>query len=437
MGLTLLAALACAALPPTAHAEDLLDLYRIARSADPVLANAGAVRGSVAEGAVQARAALLPQVSAGLSFNETRDPGAPANDPNSVERARSRALTTSLSQVIVDVGKVAQWRGAQAQSEAQDASYRSAEQALVVRVAAAYFGALTAADALETRLANEDAFRQQVEQAEERYRNGLSALVDLEQSRSFHAAARANTIAARTALADAREALTEITGARPGTLKTLRDDLPMSPPQPANAEAWVDAALRDNPALLAQQKLIAASEQSISAARAGHLPTLSAGVDVGRSAGWPVPLSSADGRTVTTVGVTLRVPLFSGGATDSQARQAYYQRDGARDELERQRRLISRDTLSRYRSVIAGIDQIGATRQAFDSARNALDSTRVGRQLGTQTQTDLLLAIQNLASAQGAYSAVRHQFVLNQLLLQQSAGVIGENDLAAVNALLE
>ena len=51
--------------------------------------------------------------------------------------------------------------------------------------------------------------------------------------------------------------------------------------------------------------------------------------------------------------------------------------------------------------------------------------------------TDLLLAIQNLASAQSAYSAVRHQFVLNQLLLQQAAGAVGESDLAAVNTLLE
>jgi len=51
--------------------------------------------------------------------------------------------------------------------------------------------------------------------------------------------------------------------------------------------------------------------------------------------------------------------------------------------------------------------------------------------------TDLLLAIQNLASAQGSYSFVRHQFVLNHLLLLQSAGSASEGDLAAINALLQ
>ena len=429
--------LAVASVPLAVRAEDLLDAYRQARTADPVLASADATRGIARETAVQARATLLPQVSAGLSFNETRDPDAPANDPNAASRNRSRSAVASLSQVVVDLGKVAQWRGTQAQAEAQESSYRAAEQDLVVRVTTAYFGALTAADALATTLANEDAYRQQVEQADQRYRNGLSALVDLDQARSFYAAARANTIAARTALADAREALTQITGREPGELKTLRLDLPMTPPSPADPQAWVASALRDNPTLLAQQQTIAAAEEAIASARSGHLPTLNAGVDVGRGAGWPLPLASTDGRTVTTVGVLLRVPLFAGGAVQSQVRQALLQRDGARDELERQRRQVARATLDRYRSVVAGIGQIAATREAFDAAGKALASTRVGRELGTQSMTDLLLAIQNLASAQGSYSFVRHQFVLNHLLLLQSAGSASEGDLAAINALLQ
>ena len=430
-------ALLCIAACDAVHAEDLMDAYRLARSADPVLAAADATRGVAQESVLQSRALLLPQVSAGFGFNEIRDPGAPANDPNAAQRSRTRQTSAALSQVLLDLGKVSQWRTTQAQADAQEAVYRAAEQDLCVRVATAYFGALTAADALVTTLANEDAFRQQVEQAEQRYRNGLSALVDVDQARSFHAAARANTIAARTALADAREALTQLTGIEPGELRTLRDDLPTTAPYPADAQAWVTTALASNPGLVAQQRTVAAADDAIETARSGHLPTVTAGVDVGRGAGWPLPISNTDGRTITTVGVVLNVPIFTGGAVQSQVRQALLQRDAARDELERQRRQVARDTLDHYRSVVAGIGQIAATRDAFEAARKALDSTRVGRQLGTQSMTDLLLAIQNLASAQGGYSAVRHQFVLNRLLLQQSAGAAGESDLVAINALLQ
>ena len=61
---------------------------------------------------------------------------------------------------------------------------------------------------------------------------------------------------------------------------------------------------------------------------------------------------------------------------------------------------------------------------------------QVCQQLGTQTMTDLLLAIQTQSSAQSAYSQARHRLVVSELLLKQSAGQIGEADLQQVDALL-
>jgi outer membrane protein len=432
----LLLAAALVAAPLASRADDLLEVYAQARRADPVLAAADANRWAVHEGIAQARATLLPQVSAGLSFQQLNVPSSSASNVLSGQN-RSRDAQANLNQVVVDIGKLSQLKLAHTQADAQDAVYRAAEQGLAVRVASAYFNVLTAADQLANVQANEDAYRQQVEQADQRYRNGLSALVDVEQARAYYAAARASTISARTALDDAREALSEITGAPLGALKTLREDLPMAAPTPADPQAWVDTALAGNPALLAQQLGVKAADQSVKVARAGHLPTISAGVSVGRGNNWPVSTSDTDGRTVTTVGLTLNIPLFAGGATQSLVRQALHQRDSAADTFEQQRRAVARTTLDQYRSVVAGIGQIEATRASVEAARKALASTRVGQQLGTQTMTDLLLAIQTLTSAQSSYSAVRHQFILDKLLLLQAAGTIGETDLATANALLQ
>ncbi|MBS0446717.1 MAG: TolC family outer membrane protein [Proteobacteria bacterium] len=438
IGLWFCAAL-LAALPAAGRASDLLEAYAQALRADPVLAGADATRWAVHENVAQARAPLLPQLSAGFGFDQSSVGATSASDAASLPSGRNstRSASANLNQVIVDVSKTAQLRVAHAQSDAQDAVYAAALQNLAVRVATAYFNVLSAGDTLAYVQANEDAYGQQVEQSATRYANGLSAQVDVEQARSYYAAARASTIAARTQLADAREALAEITGTPAGTLKTLRDELPTAPPAPADAQAWVETALATNPGLRAQQLGVTAAERSIDAARAGHLPTLTAGVGIGRSASWPMTQSDYDGRTVTTVGVTLNVPLFAGGATQSLVRQALHQRDGAQDTYEAQRRALARTTLDQYRSVVAGVGRIEATKAAVDAARKALASTRVGQQLGTQTMTDLLLAIQNLTSAQGAYSAARHQFILDKLLLLQAAGTIAEADLAAVNALLQ
>src|SRR5687767_14363947 len=51
-----------ALLPATASAEDLLQTYELARQADPQLAAAESNRLAVKEGAVQTRAAMLPQL---------------------------------------------------------------------------------------------------------------------------------------------------------------------------------------------------------------------------------------------------------------------------------------------------------------------------------------------------------------------------------------
>src|SRR5690349_16595616 len=159
-----LASLLLGVAAPHAGALDLVQAWRLARASDPVLAQADAARQAVHEDVVQARAPLLPQLSAGFALQQSRDPAfVPA-------RVRSRLPSATLTQAIVDVARTAQVSGAKASAQAQDALVRAAEQALVVRVASAYFGVLGAQDALENTQANEAAYAQQVSQSEARYR---------------------------------------------------------------------------------------------------------------------------------------------------------------------------------------------------------------------------------------------------------------------------
>jgi outer membrane protein len=412
-------------LPGLAGAADLLEVYAQARSGDPVLAAAEAARGVAREGVSQARAPLLPQWSLSWGYQQNR-----------ASEQRSRELASRVSQVLLDFARIAQLRSAEARSEGQAALLQAARQGLAVRVTSAYFGVLTASDTLDTVQANEGAFARQVQQAQARFDAGLGAQVDIEQARTYHALSRSNTIAARKALADARQALAEITGTPTGALKVLSDSLPALPPTPDQPELWVAAALRDNPQLRADSLALQASERSLDAARAAHLPTLSAGVDSGRLNQWPQATAAANGRTETVVGLSLTVPLFAGGATDSQRRQAAYQRDAAREALEQRRRQVARETLDQFEAVQSGIAQMETTRAAVDAAARALAATQAGQELGTRNMTDLLLAIQNQAAARNAYSQARHQYVLARLLLQQAAGSVDDTQLAGINALL-
>ncbi|MEO8747236.1 MAG: TolC family outer membrane protein, partial [Rhodanobacter sp.] len=444
--LFLAVALSLTAMP--GYGEDLLGAYREARANDPVLAQADATRLATGEGVSQARALLLPQISGALTLSQTNGGvGSTVINPNSPDQtapadlaghARTRGISGTLSQTVFDFSKYANLKAAHSAANTQDEVYGAAQQALLVRVATAYFDILTSEDDLAFAKANEDAFHQQYEQSNQRYKVGLSAITDMYQAKAFYEAAIAKTITAQNTLNDAREALTQITSKPTGTLKKLREDLPLQPPSPNNQDAWVKQALQTNPNLLAQQDNVQTAEHNITAARAGHLPTISADVTYNKNATWYQASDLHYERPAsTTIGLTLNVPIFSGGLTQSRVRQSIYQRDSASDSLELERRQVVRDTLNYYRSVIAGIAQVQSAKSAVESGQKAVEAMRAGLDVGTQTLTDVLLAIQTLTSSESSYSQARHQFVLNKLLLKQAAGTVDLDDLQAINAMLE
>lgn len=413
----------CAALP--VRAENLLDVYTQARAADPQLALADAQRGIQQEAAAQTRAGLLPQWSINASQSNASSTG-----------LGSSQVTSNASQVLVDLGLFKRLQAANTLTSAQEANVRAAEQDLCARVATAYFGALSAQAALTTAQANEDAFAQQVDQAEKRYASGLSAMIDVEQARTYHALSRGTTVQAQATLHDAREALTQITGRAPGNLQPLVPQLQAAPPAPQDADAWVAQALLNNPALTAQQLQLLASDQTISAARAGHLPTLGLALDSQRLGG--DGYAPADtGRFNNTLAVRLTVPLFAGGATNALTRQAIWQRDAAQQTLELARRTVVRETQAQYQAVVSGVALMESAGAAVAAADRGLTATRAGQALGTRGMTDLLLAIQSQAAAQSALAQARHSYVLATLLLLHASGVLNEAALANVNQLLQ
>lgn len=417
----LLALLALAGV--TARADDLMQVWAQARSADPVLRQAAALTGAQDASAREARAALLPQWT--VQSTEQRENGG----------ARSNTTTSSISQTLVDLAALREWDASRSQASAQASRLVAAEQAARQRVAVAYFGLLSAQAQLATARANEEAFARQVSEAEARFSSGLSAQVEADQSRAYREQARSGTLAAELALADAREALAQLTGTPAPALQPLRRDL-AAQPLSDDVEAWARRAEAANPELRALQLDLQASEQRIAGARAGHLPTLSLGVDTQRQRGDGVPLSDAS-RTPTQVALRLTVPLFAGGATAAAADRAGFQRDAAREQLEAGRRAVLRDARAQYLAVSQGAAQLRSTQVAVEAAERALEATRTGLTLGTRSTTDLLLAIQTLASAQNAQTQARHRHVLALLALHQAAGSLGDAELTAVNALLE
>ena len=415
----------------SASAADLMQTYELARSGDPQLSAAESGRLAQKEGAVQARATLLPQLSgdASLSRSKSRPEGGSWTDTRT-----SRGYGLTLNQSVLDFSRYSTLRGQRALSQAADFDLEAANDSLITRTSAAYFNVLVAIETLAAAEAAESAFGRQFDYAQKRLDVGLAPITDVHEARAQFDSARANVITSRNALKDAYEALTEITGQPLSNLKGLPDDFRPQLPSDYSADGWVETALAQNPALKSTEYQVQSAEANVSTARAGHLPTLSLGASYGRDAAWGfTPTSNGDSQSI---GLTLSVPIFSGGATQSRVRQALANRDSAQDGYEQQKRAIVRNTRNAYQTLEAGISEIEARRLALVSANAAYEASQVGLEVGTRTVLDVLVNQQNLFQARQNYSLAKYNYLQNRLLLEQAAGTLEASDVQDINRLL-
>ena len=422
-------ALAIALLPTAARADDLLQSYQNARNSDPQYAAAESNRAVAAERPVQARAALLPQVSGSVGWNRVGTPG---------DGRRSGSWDVSASQSVFDYGNYTALRAARALDKAGGFDLDAAGHSLITRTSAAYFDVLVQLETLSAAEAAETALKKQFDFASKRLEVGLAPITDVHEARAQYDAARANTILARNAVQDAYQALVEITGTPVGNLKGLPDDFQPALPESRDVDGWVATALAENPSLKAQAADVEAAEANVATARSGHYPTLGVRASYGKAIPglYGNPEFSGSNDASTSVGLTLSIPIFSGFATQSNVRSSLAQRDIARDLLEQQKRALERNTRNAYQALVAGISEVEARRLALVSAQSAYEASQVGLEVGTRTVLDVLNNQRTLFSAQQAYAQAKYNFLQNRLVLEQAAGTLDVSDLEDVNRLL-
>ncbi len=443
-----------ALLSSPAGAVDLMGVHDLAEQNDPRLQAAEYRREATRENKSIAWANLLPQI--GASGNWTRGNsesdisgtdeiagGFKVSSESDIDTANYRAdLRQSLyRQANYETLDVARGQISQAES-----IYQIAYQDFLLRVAQGYFLVLTLTDGVTFAEAEEKAFQRQYEQAEQRFEVGLTAVTDVHEARATYDNARARAIVARNDLADAKEALRELTGQHFEEYDALQEVLPLVEPDPGNPEQWVDIALQNNPSVLSSRAALEVAEANVRLARSGHFPTLdlvgsyNKFIDNERNFRFSLespPTIAELESTDTQIGLVLDIPLYQGGRVNAQTRQAGYLMDASGQDLDDVQRGVVRQTQNAYRAVIAGIQEVQAFEQAMISAESALEATQAGFEVGTRTIVDVLIAEQRKYQAQRDNSVARHAYIIRHLRLKSVAGLLSAEDLRVVNGLLE
>ena len=429
----LAAAIAVAfALP--ASAADLLTLYRDARDSDPVWQAARAQYEATAERLPQARSTYLPQIGASASIFKNDVLRQIADDLH----YSNKVYSVTLSQPVFRLQNwIAISQADKAVLQAQ-AVLANASQDLALRVSQAYFDVLLAQDNVALSEAQKAAIDQQLAQAKRNFEVGTATIVDTLEAQARYDQANAKEISDRNDLEVKRRALQVLLGKLPASLAGLRDPLQLAEPKPADIEQWVKTAA-DSSFLVAIAK---ANEQiaseEISRQRAGYLPTLDLTGSYARADNPQVAVPGVIGPVTNSsaVGLTLSIPIFTGGLVQSKVREAVALRDRAAQDLEGTQRNVAQAVRASYLNVTAGIAQVRALEQALVSTQSQLDSTILGRDVGVRTSVDVLNAQQQVFQTRRDLQQARYNYVMNTLRLKQAAGQLDEPDIEEVNRAL-
>lgn len=431
---------------PAVLAVDLVGVHDLAVKNDPALQAAEYRRQATGENKAQARANLLPNLSAGGNWVWGNTDTSISGDKISDEDTQTRNYDVTLLQSIYRQANYEQLDIARGQITEADALYELTFQDFLIRVSEGYFLVLTLTDGVIFAEAEEKALQRQFEQAEQRFEVGLTAVTDVHEARASYDNARARAIVARNDLADAKEALAELTGQYFEEYDALQEVLPLVEPDPMNANDWVETALSNNPGVLADRAAVEIADSNMRLARSGHYPTLdlvaryndfkNSKFVIRDDFQQPIGTSSL-GVDDTSITLQLNIPIYEGGRISSQTRQARYLLDATGQDLDQTQRAVVRETQNAFRAVLAGIQEVQAFEQAQISAESALEATQAGFEVGTRTIVDVLIAEQRRFQAQRDNSVARHAYIVRHLRLKSVAGLLNSQDLAVVNQLLQ
>jgi outer membrane protein len=435
-------AMAGAAEMPLPIKTGLVSVYQEAVNNNADLAAARADYDARKEIVPQARAGLLPNISGGADSSSIRTK---LDQPSAVINRSGTVYRATLSQPIFRADRWFQLQAAKDVNEQAALELSATEQNLILQSAQDYFSVLRAQDNLASTKAEEAAFKRQLDQARERFDVGLSDKTDVLQAQASYDTARASRIVAKRQVDDAFQALVTLTNREYNSIEGIVHTLPVLTPTPNDAKAWVDTAAQQNLNLLASNYAVSAAEETLRQRKAGHAPTLDAvaQVEKGDNDGLGFSNPNFTGQDYhgnveqRTIGVQLNIPIYSGGLTSSQVREAYSRLSQSEQRRESLRRQVVENTRNLHRAVNTDVEQVQARKQSIISNQSALEATEIGYQVGTRNIVDVLDAQRQLYASVRDYNNTRYDYILDNLRLKQAAGTLNPGDLQDLSRYLK
>ena len=407
-------------------ALDFKQVYQAALEQDATIRASRAAADSGRERLPQARAGLMPQVSAsaGRNFNslDTTSPNILGELGTINDRYFSDNKSVQLRQPLVNMQRWLQFEQAKSMVAETEATLDRDLQNLVVRVAGAYFEYLMSDEQLELVLAQKKMYTSLVDAAKKGLAAGSGTRTDIDDAQARLDMASAQELEARQNQDQTRRQLEVLINQPVASVAKLNvPALKLVGPVPASLDEWTSRAEKNSPEIKAMQARLEAARREVSKSQAGHLPTLDAVAQWSNSGSENITRINSRYEN-KSIGVQLNVPLFSGGYVNSTIRQAVAEQARAEETLEALRRDLGVRVHKEFRGVSEGVMRVRALEQAVRSADQMMKSTQMSLKAGSRTQLDVLNAQQQYTMALRDLAQARFVYLMSKVKLASLAG---------------
>ncbi len=395
-----------------AQAETLREALWKAYTSNPTLTGARAGQRALDESAVLSRSAALPNVNASGSYTENLR--STVDTPLSPDRYASGRISASMP---IDIAGSVRFgiKSAKARVEAGQANLRGTEADVFSAVVGAYMDVIRDQAIVDLNRTQVRVLSVNLEATKDRFQVGDLTRTDVAQSEARLALARAQLQQAEARLISSKENYVQLVGTAPDNLEAP----PALPNLPSTPDSAVAVALKNNPDLIAAGKARDAARYDVSIAKAARLPRIAAVADTSYTDYLnSLPAAVAGSTRASTAGVQMTMPLFQGGGSAAQVRQAQARQSQAIEREIAVERGVIAATRAAFASWQASSEVIKSAEIAVQANALALEGVRAENSVGSRTILDILDAERELLNAQvELVSAQRNAYVAGFQLL--------------------
>lgn len=368
----------------------------------------------------EAKAALLPSLSASATQGYTNYPSTNVEERNSY--TGTYGLNAGLT--LFEGGKLrTAVKEQQLQNRIDALTVSESENDIRIALVEAYMQALYAAEAVEVAAGTAEVSRAQRDRAEEMWRAGAISKVDFAQLESQYAGDRYQVVVAQATLDDYKLQLKQLLEL------DITEEMNLAAPaegeetvlQPLPSKTTVyAAALNAMPQIERGRLGVEAAELGVRQARAGFYPSVSltAGLGTGHMSGDNYQSGSQIwNRFNENVALSVNIPVFSNRKNRTAVNKARIAVSNSRLEQLGIEKELLRQVESAYLNAVSAQSQYAAAKQKERYAQQSYDLTDEQFRVGRKNTVELITAQNELSSARQEVLQAKYMTLLNIGLL--------------------